>query len=258
MPKISKIKLVLQEQWSETIRRIDTSQDSSGSLLIYLKRHNNGYHTLVTHPLTRKLVTQPDTTYELHHIFPKSVGGPDKNWNLVKVTLREHRLLHNLRVRTYREHVDKLALTFLKQAPHVRKAVELSGSRSAVNLQSCGFQNPDVQKRAASKGRSTMTLKPRRGYFHRLHPQIQAHLNRDVVWNYRPRHGHESIDVSVLAHSCLTLVDLVRRLGLSGAPVGSKGSKLTSKTSGLARVIKQARSHYGGWSYRESVRQVQD
>ena len=226
--------------------------------MIYLKRHNNSYHYLVTHLLTRKLVTQPDTTYELHHIFPKSIGGPDKNWNLVKVTLREHRLLHLLRYRTYREHVDKLALTFLKQASDVRKARQISGSRSAVMLQSCGFQNPDVQKRAASKGRSNVTLKKRRGYFRRLHPQIQAHLNRDVVWSYCPHHGRESIDVDVLAHSCLTLVDLVRRLEVSGAPVGSKGSKLTSKTSGLARVIKQARSHYGGWSYRESVRQVQD
>jgi hypothetical protein len=255
MPKVSKIKHVLQKRWSDTIVHIRVNKNPNEALRTYLREHNNGYNYLVTRLLTRRLSTQPGTAYELHHIFPKSIGGPNESWNLMLVTFCEHRALHMLRFHTYREHVDKLALTFLKQTVGERKTRQIAGSRAAVMLQACGFQNPHVQKRAASKGRSTMTPKKRQGYLRRLHPQIQAHLNVDTVWSYRRCRGCTpdlQRDVEIEADSCSTLADLVRRLELSGAPVGSKGSKLTSKTSGLARVIRRMRSSYGGWSYRRS------
>ena len=41
--------------------------------------------------------------YEIHHIIPKSLGGKDTDDNLVKLTLREHYLAHELLVMIYPE-----------------------------------------------------------------------------------------------------------------------------------------------------------
>lgn len=41
--------------------------------------------------------------YEKHHIIPKSLGGLDKENNLVKLTFREHYLCHRLLVKIYPE-----------------------------------------------------------------------------------------------------------------------------------------------------------
>lgn len=36
----------------------------------------------------------PDGYYEKHHIWPKSLGGPNKKWNIVSLTAREHFIAH--------------------------------------------------------------------------------------------------------------------------------------------------------------------
>ena len=40
---------------------------------------------------------------ENHHIIPRSFGGTDEPWNLVRLTLREHRLAHLLLWKIYGE-----------------------------------------------------------------------------------------------------------------------------------------------------------
>lgn len=40
---------------------------------------------------------------ENHHIIPRSFGGTDESWNLVRLTLREHRLAHLLLWKIYGE-----------------------------------------------------------------------------------------------------------------------------------------------------------
>lgn len=34
--------------------------------------------------------------YEVHHIIPKSIGGSNKTYNLVKLTIREHIFVHDI------------------------------------------------------------------------------------------------------------------------------------------------------------------
>src|SRR5258706_2285274 len=36
----------------------------------------------------------PDEYYEKHHIIPECLGGKNTEWNLVKLTFREHYLVH--------------------------------------------------------------------------------------------------------------------------------------------------------------------
>ena len=138
-PKVSKIKHVLQKRWSDTIVRKRVNKIPNAALRTYLRARNNGQDYLVTRLLSRRLSTQQRTAYELHHTTPKSIGGPNESWNLMLVTFCEHRALHNLRFHTYREHEDKLALTFLEQTVGERKTRQIAGSRAAVMLQACGF-----------------------------------------------------------------------------------------------------------------------
>lgn len=39
--------------------------------------------------------------YEIHHIFPKSMGGVDLEENLVKLTFKEHFICHRLLTKIY-------------------------------------------------------------------------------------------------------------------------------------------------------------
>lgn len=43
-----------------------------------------------------------DVYYENHHIIPKCMGGPDDDWNLVKMTPEQHYIAHLLLAKIYR------------------------------------------------------------------------------------------------------------------------------------------------------------
>ena len=75
--------------------------------------------------------------------------------------------------------------------------------------------------------------------------EIQNHFKKDQVWVYQKNHKTVSIEIKVF--SCLTLVNLVQKLENTEFAVGNVESKITSKTSGLARVLKGQRKNYGGW-----------
>lgn len=38
---------------------------------------------------------------EKHHIIPRSMGGSDASWNIVRLSLREHYICHQLLVKIY-------------------------------------------------------------------------------------------------------------------------------------------------------------
>ena len=244
MPKISVTRMLLYEKWSLTIQSIALSVDPKKELLFYLKSNKNVYTERILCFLDRK--RKKIGYYEKHHIFPKSIGGLDKDWNIIHVTQTEHSELHKLRFLVYGEYVDKLALSLLSQSFESRKKNQILGSRAAVMLKKCGFQNKEIQQKAAQKGRKSMTNKKKKGYFSRSSKEIQNHLKKDHVWFYQEK--QKSVAIQIKAFSCLTLVDLVQKLENTGLSVGKVESKITSKTSGLARVIKGQRKHYGGWS----------
>ena len=57
------------------------------------------YANLIQRGLDRTL---PEDTYtELHHVWPKCMGGPDDNSNLVSLTAEEHFLAHQLLVKMF-------------------------------------------------------------------------------------------------------------------------------------------------------------
>lgn len=107
MPKLSVAEKILYKKWFLIIQSIDKSEDPKKEILSYLKTNKNAYTEKILFFLSSK--RKKIDNYEKHHIFPKSVGGANKQWNFVYVTHREHRNLHKLRFLVYHEYVDKFA-----------------------------------------------------------------------------------------------------------------------------------------------------
>lgn len=59
-------------------------------------KYLNWYNNIIRSAVNRE---NGDVYYERHHIIPKSLGGSNHSSNLVKVTAREHYILHLLLVR---------------------------------------------------------------------------------------------------------------------------------------------------------------
>ena len=54
----------------------------------------------------RNRIIDNGESYEIHHIIPKSLGGSDEEDNLIKLTLREHFIVHKLLYEHYNELKD--------------------------------------------------------------------------------------------------------------------------------------------------------
>ena len=106
-----------------------------------MKTNSNVYNRFILNRLNNCVEADH---YEYHHIFPKSIGGVDKSWNLIRLTVKDHHKAHFYRYQVYNEYIDKLALTLFNQDVNQKKVAQFLGSQSAVMLKKCGFQNPDV------------------------------------------------------------------------------------------------------------------
>lgn len=68
--------------------------------------------------------TKKEAGYEIHHIVPRCWDGEDEEWNLVKLTYREHFLAHYLLAKAFPED-EKLSYAFLCMVrnPHGHRAL---------------------------------------------------------------------------------------------------------------------------------------
>lgn len=67
------------------------------------------YALLIESRKNREL--DPNEYYERHHIWPRSLGGPNDNWNLVYLTAREHYVAHWLLCKSARDKNEKFKMS---------------------------------------------------------------------------------------------------------------------------------------------------
>lgn len=67
------------------------------SQLFKENKYSKWYFSIIAFAQDRKIENNKD--YECHHIIPKSLGGNNKNENLVHLTVREHYVCHLLLVK---------------------------------------------------------------------------------------------------------------------------------------------------------------
>ena len=63
-----------------------------------------------------RLHNKVDGYVELHHIIPRSEGGPDNNDNIVVLTAREHYICHLLLAKIYNDYKMLSAVVFMQAA----------------------------------------------------------------------------------------------------------------------------------------------
>lgn len=61
------------------------------------------YEAIVVNRINNEIT---DGYFETHHIIPKCLGGEDEDWNLIKLTAREHFLCHYLLMKIYEDTTD--------------------------------------------------------------------------------------------------------------------------------------------------------
>jgi hypothetical protein len=76
MPKITVARQKLYTKWFSIISGISKSQEPNQALILYLQSNLNTYNAYIFYLITREIPSA--RVYEKHHIFPKSVGGPDE------------------------------------------------------------------------------------------------------------------------------------------------------------------------------------
>lgn len=68
----------------------------SKSLQLFFVQNPNVYNKKVLDRLERNK-NEGGVFDEIHHIIPRSAGGPDDSWNLIPVSFDDHKELHYLR-----------------------------------------------------------------------------------------------------------------------------------------------------------------
>lgn len=94
-------------------------------------------------------------TYEKHHIIPIHAGGPDKPFNLIRLTTQDHILAHMLRYEVYKELGDKLFLNFKSEesiSPEKAKKNRIAASHEAQKQNKSGFFSSEQQAKHGKKG----------------------------------------------------------------------------------------------------------
>lgn len=133
----------------------------------FYRKNNNGY-------------------YEKHHIWPKSLGGPNVSWNIIKLTAREHFIAHWLLYKLSENINDKIKMGYALNA-----MCNLIANTNR-NISSYQYQ---VAKRANS-----LSAKKRIGesnpFYGKKHNKItKEHLSDINKKSFNERYGNKSQEI---------------------------------------------------------------
>ncbi len=107
---------------TKTLNPIFMSVTNRHTLIAFLKdsRNTNKYNDFILYLLKKESElnvnkgkkSQTAVILQKHHIIPLHAGGPDKDWNLVTVTIKDHVMAHRLRYLVYNQDGDERFLRF--------------------------------------------------------------------------------------------------------------------------------------------------
>lgn len=175
------------------------------------------YNTLIYKNKYRLL--KKESGYEIHHIIPKCVGGSDSNYNLVKLTYREHFIAHLLLTKIYPESKELLysAWKFTYSSDGHNKCLNSRTHKiikqkyiqsvtiflDEVELRQY-FKDPNVSIRQASLhfGCNWDTIKKNMGYY-----------NIEYLWDgtYTPKFDKEEIEEMLNSNKYIPLKVLAKQ-----------------------------------------------
>jgi hypothetical protein len=183
--------------------------------------------------------------FEKHHIIPKSVGGPDLEWNIVVLTFEDHFIAHKLRYEAYGQYnPDKLFLILRTNQTAEKHQLLLRAGHATQRIKKLGFFDPVAQSARGKLGGAKQTQKKVAKYREKMVPAVAEAFAMHMLWIHTDK--NREISTLIFFPDTLYIVkDLYYKLD---ACVPFSNRNQSSNTSGLARVIKRQRKKYCGWS----------
>lgn len=89
--------------------------------------------------------------FEYHHIIPLYANGPDKKWNLIKLSVANHKIAHELLYLVYKNKEDLIALHFFKNLNNEAYKLPCQLSHEQQRLNKTGFFNSELQSKNGKK-----------------------------------------------------------------------------------------------------------
>lgn len=180
---------------------------------------------------------------ELHHIIPLYAKGPDKYWNIIRLSIKDHHLAHELLYKIYKNPEDLCSLNFKKK--NYSKAYQLRTKVAHVSqrLNKTGFFNSEIQRKNGIKGGKVKSLKKRLTYYRKISAFWKYLLNNQSVWLYKKT----NFIMVINPNECLLPQEVAYKL-LTYKPFWSiYKAKIQSFTSCLSRVVNKQRKSASGW-----------
>lgn len=133
------------------------------SLIAHLETNQNPYNSKILEYKKRLNLTKTERKdflekmvyNEQHHVIPLSVGGEDELWNLLLVTVEEHRDLHKLRYQVTGSRADWLAWKGRTELAQNHAQIRRERSRLGHATQrrlGLSFYNSEVQRQNGRRG----------------------------------------------------------------------------------------------------------
>lgn len=241
---------------------------SRKDLEIFLKQNPNAYNTFILQCLNNKptetvskksdFINQKDNTLcnkmmQKHHIFPIYSGGPDCDWNIIKLSVEDHYKAHSLRYDVYHEEGDRLALSFWTNPVNntdeaIQRRIKLSHAASKAN--GTGFNNIQNQRENGLKGGKVMSESKMEKFKEKRGEKVSQIVQSDSVWK-----NNETGEIFVVKANQISLIYDFRTVFLKHMPPNWVNftllteSKKSNFSSLLSRVLRKERKSLYGISF---------
>ena len=224
------------------ITKIKDSIDPTATFQSYLEECNDSYTNFIIEKLKEKKSKEPFVT-EVHHIFPKSIGGPELPWNEIYLSIEDHTEAHALRAEVYGQTPDVLAVRMrLSQSAEARR-IFLQKSIDTRRVLGITVFDPGFQSRAGKIGGSIFSEEKSEKWAEKMNPSSREAFANTMIWK------HKSGEILTFPPGTIERPQYLARALHQAVPF--KSNKIAEKDApgALSKVMKGTRQSYSGWFF---------
>lgn len=190
-----------------------------------------------------KIYKTSEGPFEYHHIIPLYANGPNKQWNLIKLSIEDHIMAHTLLYKIYKNKEDLLALNFRKYIDKEVYKLRCTLSHDKQRLNKSGFFCSKVQQLNGQKGGKVKSINKQLSYIKKIIPEWKAILCKETHWYYK----QTSYTLIIKPFECNLPSKITKKLFSYKPFVLNYKANKQSFTSNLTRMVKGERKSVSGW-----------
>ena len=233
---------IVTQKFKLIINNINESTNPLAARDRYFEECNDPYTNFITEKLKLNLGKEPFVN-EMHHIFPKSIDGPELSWNEMYLSVEDHTEAHAIRAEVYEQTSDILAvrMRLSKSAESRRKFLQKSIDTRRINK--ITVFDPGFQSQAGKIGGSTFSEKNSLKWADKMNQSSKNAFTSTMVWK------HRSGEILTFPPNTFQRPQYLARA--LHQVIAFSSDRITEKNApgALSKVIKGTRSSYNGWSF---------